>query len=136
MRALAPACPPNDRQSSTTTPSVIGTSKKAPIRRGGAGDGMSKYLQPAPIKRPTTSPMSVATIESPARRRSTRSRALPKIRSRLRIEWAGVRREHVHDDARRNAWREPSRQPYDGNHRRYGPATTPASLMAMAEPDP
>src|SRR5258706_8817502 len=37
-------CPLERTWSASTNPSVIATNRHAPIKRGGAGDGMSKYL--------------------------------------------------------------------------------------------
>jgi len=72
----------------TMNPSVIATSIRAPINRGGAGDGISKYLQPAPISRPTAIPMRVGAMERFARRRNSHSRARPRNPLHLRAEWA------------------------------------------------
>src|SRR6266446_5873666 len=58
------------RRSATTKPSVMATNRKAPIRRGGAGDGISKKRQPAPISRPTVSPSNDATIGAPSERKA------------------------------------------------------------------
>jgi hypothetical protein len=57
--------------SATTKPTVIASSRHAPINRGGAGDGMSKKRHPAPTTRPRTRPiiavpMIVSSLECEA----------------------------------------------------------------------
>ena len=49
---------PADRMwSATTKPRVIASRRQAPMKRGGAGEGMSKNRQPAPTTRPRTRPI-------------------------------------------------------------------------------
>ena len=50
--------PPAGRMwSATTKPRVIASRRQAPMKRGGAGDGMSKNRHPAPTTRPRTRPI-------------------------------------------------------------------------------
>lgn len=51
--------------SAITKPMVIASNRQAPIKRGGAGDGISKNRHPAPITRPRRSPIIAATIVTP-----------------------------------------------------------------------
>jgi hypothetical protein len=44
-----------------TNPIVIASSRQAPMSRGGAGDGMSKNLHPAPTRSPRASPITVVS---------------------------------------------------------------------------
>jgi hypothetical protein len=54
--------PGGNRWSAATKPTVIASSRQAPIRRGGAGDGISKSRHPPPTIRPRRSPMITAII--------------------------------------------------------------------------
>src|SRR5208282_1953062 len=50
--------PAGKRWSATTKPNVIASRRQAPMKRGGAGEGISKKRHPAPTTRPRTRPIA------------------------------------------------------------------------------
>jgi len=65
--------------SAVTKPTVIASKRHAPIKRGGAGDGMSKNRHPAPMTSPRTSPMMAAVIVLPSLEREAIATEIPQV---------------------------------------------------------
>src|SRR5271167_3024072 len=63
--------------SAVTKPTVIASKRHAPIKRGGAGDGMSKNRHPAPITKPRMSPMMAANTVLPSLEREAIATEIP-----------------------------------------------------------